>query len=865
MKKIAVIFASVLMIVLFSLPSFAANVILKLDSSNGSSAFNVTNSSSTTIASIDSTGKSFVNGYVGIGTSSPTSRLTVSGSVEISGTNNGIKFPDGTIQTTASSGGASSQWVTSGSNIYYNNGNVGIKATNPTATLEVAGRAKIQDANYNTFVTGGTNSTPGSYNTAMGYNSLPSGTSGSENIAIGVNTLQNNSSGANNVAMGYNTLQLNQGGAYNTAIGYDTLYTNVSGGNNVGLGAFALSLTTAGNNVAVGYASGQYNTSGTGNVYLGYYAGPGSSSSRSNELYIANAGGTPLIYGKFNEGNVGIGTSAPTATFEVNGGMRSASLATGWLTALSPVAVWGTSSGVSGDAGVRGYSLGYPDGVQGINFGAGTAVVGGSNTGIGVYGTSNTGIGVYGSAPTAASFNGKIISNGSVASGTNAIALGTTTSAGNYSTAMGRGSTASGDYSTAIGWVSTASGAQSTAFGNNAVASGTSATAMGEHSAAGNYSTGGGYYSNAWGDYATSFGNSSAGNYASSMGFGANANANYSMALGTNTYAGGIYSTAMGSSTYATGNTATAMGVGTTASGSNCTAMGNGSSAGTSSENFAEGYQSIASGGNSVAMGYQSTASGARSLAVGYQCNASQNVAVALGANTQASQGYAFAAGGGSVASGYNSVAMCDRSTASNSCSVAFGSLFTNDQSYSVGIGNGNMDICLKADGNSWIHRDSGSGYLGIGTTAPTHLLEMGADDAYKPNGGSWGNLSDVRLKKNIKPLGNALDRICKLRGVAFEWINPDDHGGSNGTQGGFIAQEVEKTFPSWVKETSPTGKDINLVPKGGRIKGLALPFEYDALVVESIKELKAENDSLKQEIVSLKKTVLELKSRVEK
>ncbi|RJQ46483.1 MAG: hypothetical protein C4538_06690 [Nitrospiraceae bacterium] len=45
------------------------------------------------------------NGYVGINTSTPSSRLTVNGVIET--TSGGIKFPDGTFQTTAGSGGGS--------------------------------------------------------------------------------------------------------------------------------------------------------------------------------------------------------------------------------------------------------------------------------------------------------------------------------------------------------------------------------------------------------------------------------------------------------------------------------------------------------------------------------------------------------------------------------------------------------------------------------------------------------------------------------------------------------------------------------------------------------------------------------------
>ena len=113
---------------------------------NGGNAFNATASLGTidfqklqfktansTRMTIDSSGN------VGIGNTAPPSPLTVSGTIET--TSGGIKFPDGTIQTTASTNG-SSQWTLNGSNISFTGGNVGVGPgmTNPTAKIEAAGQ-----------------------------------------------------------------------------------------------------------------------------------------------------------------------------------------------------------------------------------------------------------------------------------------------------------------------------------------------------------------------------------------------------------------------------------------------------------------------------------------------------------------------------------------------------------------------------------------------------------------------------------------------------------------------------------------------------------------------------------------------------
>lgn len=91
---------------------------------------------------------------------------------------------------------------------------------------------------------------------------------------------------------------------------------------------------------------------------------------------------------------------------------------------------------------------------------------------------------------------------------------------------------------------------------------------------------------------------------------------------------------------------------------------------------------------------------------------------------------------------------------------------------------------------------------------------------------GVWGIISDARLKKNIKPLNNALDTILKLQGVTFKW---KDSKKGKGRQLGFIAQDVEKVIPEWVKTEKQGYKWLE---KQG----------IEALFVEAIKELHVKN-----------------------
>ncbi|MCX6716269.1 MAG: hypothetical protein NT077_04660, partial [Candidatus Taylorbacteria bacterium] len=89
----------------------------------------------------------------------------------------------------------------------------------------------------------------------------------------GVRVGRGNSSIGQNTAVGYGTLNSDSSGDSNTAVGYLALYVNTIGGSNTAVGVSALSGNTEGNwNTANGMKSLQTNTIGSYNTAVGYQA-----------------------------------------------------------------------------------------------------------------------------------------------------------------------------------------------------------------------------------------------------------------------------------------------------------------------------------------------------------------------------------------------------------------------------------------------------------------------------------------------------------------------------------------------------------------------------------------------------------------
>lgn len=189
------------------------------------------------------------NGNVGIGTTSPSYRLDVSGGdINIASSGNAYRFQGNKI-------------------LWYNS------TTTSNIFAGVNAGAAITTGIDNTFAGyyAGNATTTGSDNTAFGFNALKSGASTFDNTAIGASALYSLSSNANfNTACGNGTLGSTSTGSGNTGSGYYNLFNNTTGSYNTSSGYLALESNTTGSyNASLGYLAGYNYTAGSYNTFIG--------------------------------------------------------------------------------------------------------------------------------------------------------------------------------------------------------------------------------------------------------------------------------------------------------------------------------------------------------------------------------------------------------------------------------------------------------------------------------------------------------------------------------------------------------------------------------------------------------------------
>jgi hypothetical protein len=112
--------------------------------------------------------------------------------------------------------------------------------------------------------------------------------------------------------------------------------------------------------------------------------------------------------------------------------------------------------------------------------------------------------------------------------------------------------------------------------------------------------------------------------------------------------------------------------------------------------------------------------------------------------------------------------------------------------------------------------------------------------------GGSVTANSDIKLKENIRPIGNSMAMFDQIEAKRFDWKLGDKVGDL-----GFIAQDVRA---AGLDEVVVENEDRDLDTR--ELLGTTLTLDYSRMVSvlwDVVKELKTEIESLKAEIEDLK------------
>jgi hypothetical protein len=126
--------------------------------------------------------------------------------------------------------------------------------------------------------------------------------------------------------------------------------------------------------------------------------------------------------------------------------------------------------------------------------------------------------------------------------------------------------------------------------------------------------------------------------------------------------------------------------------------------------------------------------------------------------------------------------------------------------------------------------------YLSAGIFGVADRLYIFGNGNIVNTNGSYGTISsDRRLKENIKPATSKLDDLLKLNVVNFNLIGEKDK------HIGFIAQEMQEVFPSFVyqNDTRKYDEDGNITCGLEDALGVKVGMEF-AILVKAIQELEA-------------------------
>jgi len=170
------------------------------------------------------------------------------------------------------------------------------------------------------------------------------------------------------------------------------------------------------------------------------------------------------------------------------------------------------------------------------------------------------------------------------------------------------------------------------------------------------------------------------------------------------------------------------------------------------------------------------------------------------------------------------------------------GDLLVGTTNAAQGAGNGNK---LISNGAVWVvNAATGDGFSYYNSSAAAYRFYVSAAGTISATNTTISAISDQRFKENIVDLDVGLDAVMALKPRKFDW----KAGKGKDIKGdrGFIAQEFEQVFPDLIdewKDPAPEGEEPYKSVRQDLIP----------VLVKAIQELKAELDTVKAELATLK------------
>jgi hypothetical protein len=147
------------------------------------------------------------------------------------------------------------------------------------------------------------------------------------------------------------------------------------------------------------------------------------------------------------------------------------------------------------------------------------------------------------------------------------------------------------------------------------------------------------------------------------------------------------------------------------------------------------------------------------------------------------------------------------------------------------------------------LYSDAASGFQirVSGTSSTNSLISWLLGITVLPNGTvynynnstTWQQTSDIKIKQNVRPISNVLDKITALNPTHFEYKNKPGQ-----TKTGFIAQEFEQVFPGHVSEFEPSKEYKEYFEEGETMK--LIDADLIPYLVKAIQELNAKFEEYK-------------------